>query len=48
MKDGGEKRKVEIELLDELYKINSVELDKTRDIKSIKICFFIMCNFFPH
>ena len=27
------KRKVEIELLDELYKINSVELDKTRDIR---------------
>ena len=27
------KRKVEVELLDELYKINSVELDKTRDIR---------------
>ena len=27
------KRNVEIELLDELYKINSVELDKTRDIR---------------
>ena len=27
------KRKVEIELLEELYKINSVELDKTRDVR---------------
>ena len=27
------KRKVEVKLLDELYKINSVELDKTRDIR---------------